>query len=119
MNIIKNYIQVFRKASPYSLYVLFVMLVIYMLNQLDRYALSITSVEIAQSLKYGDKSCLPLSGFPKELSNLCKNLTETLCNLFVVNGTNGTLEHVCKYDYNGQGVEYQVLKKRIKLQKFY
>lgn len=109
MNIIKNYIEVFRQAKAYSLYVLFAMLVVYMLNQLDRYALSITSVEIAQSLKYGDKSCLPLPGFSKNISNLCKNLTQTLCEKFVINTTNGTEQHVCKYDYNGQGVEYQVI----------
>ena len=42
-----------------------------MLNQLDRYALSITSVEIAQDLKYGDKSCqkLPNVAGPDD----CKN----------------------------------------------
>lgn len=84
------------------------MLVVYMLNQLDRYALSITSVETAQSLQYGDKSCLPLPGFPKNISNLCKNQTKSKCEQLVVNGTNGTVSHVCKYDFNGQGIEYQV-----------
>ena len=108
MNIIKNYIEVFRQAKAYSLYVLVILLLIYVLNQLDRYALSITSVEIAQSLKYGDKSCLPLPGFPKNISNLCKNLNQTVCENFVLNITNGTEQHICKYDYNGQGVEYQV-----------
>lgn len=110
MNILQTYIQVFRQANAYSLYILFVMLVVYMLNQLDRYALSITSVETAQSLHYGDKSCLPLPGFPKDTSKLCKNLTQSVCEQFVINGTNGTVEHLCKYDYNGQGIEYQVHK---------
>lgn len=76
MNIIKNYIQVFRKASPYSLYVLVIMLITYMFNQLDRYALSITSVEIAQSLKYGDKACMGFSNQTKENAALCKNITK-------------------------------------------
>lgn len=108
MNIVQKYVQVFRQANAYSLYILFTMLVVYMLNQLDRYALSITSVETAQSLHYGDKSCLSLPGVSKETSNLCKNLTQATCEQFVINGTNGTAEHVCKYDYNGQGIEYQV-----------
>lgn len=56
MNILLTYVQVFKKASAYSLYVLIVLLIAYMLNQLDRYALSITSIETAQSLKYGVKN---------------------------------------------------------------
>ena len=65
------FLKVFRQAKPYSLYVLLVLLLTYMLNQLDRYALSITSVEIAQDLKYGDKSCqkLPNVAGPDD----CKN----------------------------------------------
>jgi hypothetical protein len=63
---------VFKKAKPYSLYVLIVLLLTYMLNQLDRYALSITSVEIAQELKYGDKSCQKLPDITG--ADDCKNL---------------------------------------------
>ena len=74
-NILLNYVEVFRKAQPYSLYVLFILLVTYMLNQLDRYALSITSVETAQDLKYGEKSCLKM---PNQTNgDICKKLNET------------------------------------------
>ena len=37
-----------------------------------------------------------------------KLIDESRCNKVYVNTTNGTLERVCKYDYNGQGIEYQV-----------
>jgi hypothetical protein len=76
-NILMNYLLVFRKGSPYSLYVLIVLLLTYMLNQLDRYALSITSVEAAQELKFGDKSCLKLANQTKENGAKCANLNET------------------------------------------
>ena len=70
-----SYVEVFRKAKPYSLYVLLMLLLTYMLNQLDRYALSITSVETAQDLKYGDKSCMKM---PNQTNgDLCKKLNAT------------------------------------------
>lgn len=45
-NFFTKYFGVFRNAKPYSLYVLLVLYLTYMLNQLDRYALSITSIII-------------------------------------------------------------------------
>ena len=104
-NILVRYLQVFAKAKPYSLYALLILLITYMFNQLDRYTLSITSVEIAQSLKYGDKACMKLSNQTKEAGKVCQGLNETMCDQIFVNGTH---EHICKYDYNGQGAAYQV-----------
>lgn len=108
MGILTNYLNVFKQAKPYSLYVLFLLLVVYMHNQLDRYALSITSIEIAQELKYGDKSCMKLDASVSTAdAKKCSNLNETVCvrtNITV----NGTEKPICKYDYNGQGIEYQV-----------
>jgi hypothetical protein len=75
-NVLLNYLQVFRKASPYSLYVLVVLFFVYMLNQLDRYALSITNIETAQELHYGDRSCMKTK-FNKN-DSLCKSLNETM-----------------------------------------
>lgn len=105
ISIFQKYAQVFQKAQPYSLYVLFLMLFTYMLNQLDRYTLSITSIDVAQSLKYGDKACMLQKNQSKAFSNNCKSLNESACDAHVLNGTK---EHICKYDYNGQGLEYQV-----------
>lgn len=41
---------------------------------------------------------------------ICNNFKKKYfrCNDYHVNGTNGTAEYYCKYDYNGQGFEYQV-----------
>ena len=141
MGILKSYVQVFRQAKPYSLYVLMLFLVIYMFNQLDRYTLSITNLEIAQSLKFGDRACMKLPNATIEQGSICSNLTEAMyetkkykpnekekikssslllfvlnknkkkpsCNTITVNTTNGTWLQVCKYDYNGQGIEYQIV----------
>jgi len=38
-----------------------------------------------------------------------KLICKSRCNNVYVNTTNGTLQRVCKYDYNGQGIEYQVV----------
>lgn len=105
-NILASYLLVFRKAKLYSLYVLAVLFLVYMLNQLDRYALPIVNIETAQELHYGERSCLKTK-FNND-SSLCNNLNETACGLVRVNTTNGTAES-CKYDYNGQGIEYQLL----------
>ena len=48
-----------------------------MINQLDRYALSITSVETAQELKYGDKSCLKLAKPTTAVGEECTKATPT------------------------------------------
>jgi hypothetical protein len=76
-NILISYGQVFRKASPYSLYVLFVLLATYMLNQLDRYALNITNIEISQEIKYGDKGCLKQANQSKTIADECAKLNQT------------------------------------------
>jgi hypothetical protein len=78
MGFFENYLLVFKQAKPYSLYVLFVLLVIYMFNQLHRYALSITSIEIAQELKYGDRTCMKFDNTSKADGAACSkaNLTE-------------------------------------------
>lgn len=45
------------KAGPYPLVVLLLLLLAYLHNQLVRYTLSITAVEVAGDLHYGNKSC--------------------------------------------------------------
>ena len=48
-------------ASKYSIYVLFLLLLSYLLNQLDRYTVGVTSIPMAQDIHFGDKGCLPLN----------------------------------------------------------
>ena len=107
MEELKAYFKVFFKTSPYSLYVLFILFLTFMLDQLDRYALPITSIESAQELKYGEKSCLSAKNYAKQYTAICATYTDRdLCNAVESNATNGT---ICEYNYNGQGIGYQVL----------
>jgi hypothetical protein len=76
MNSFKNIFKVFYKASPYSLYVLLVLFITFMLDQLDRFALPITSIEVAQDLKYGDKSCLKLGNKSKDFVEICSSFNK-------------------------------------------
>jgi len=104
---LKNYFGVFVKANPYSLYVLSILLLTFMLNQLDRFVLPITAVESSQDLKFGTQGCLSLKNASKSDGALCGKArsNQTLCNSLISNVTNSP---ICKYDYNGQGTEYQV-----------
>ena len=51
-------INLVRRADKYSLYVLACLLAAYLLNQLDRYALAVTSMPMAQDIHFGDKGCV-------------------------------------------------------------
>lgn len=52
-----------RKVRAYQLYVLFLFLLTYLLNQLDRYMLAITIKPMSQELEFGDKGCLIMSNY--------------------------------------------------------
>ena len=47
-----------EKVRPYSFWVLLLLLLAYLFNQLDRYMLAITISDVAQELKFGDKGCM-------------------------------------------------------------
>ena len=51
-------------------------LITFMFNQLDRYALSITGLETARALKYGDKACFKLANASEEEGKTCKDLNQ-------------------------------------------
>lgn len=51
-------IQMIKGVRVYALYVLFMMLMAYLLNQLDRYTLPIVTKEAGYDLKYGDLACM-------------------------------------------------------------
>ena len=48
-----------RGARPYSLYVLFVLVLVYTLNQADRFLLSVTGTKIVRDLRFGQFKCQP------------------------------------------------------------
>ncbi|XP_048776691.1 MFS-type efflux pump MSMEG_3705-like isoform X2 [Ostrea edulis] len=98
----------YRTLTPYKLYVLLLLLVTYLLNQLDRYMLAITSKSMAQEIHFGDKACMKNSSFKDRAFEgiKCEDFNlEASC----LNATNNETEHICYYDYNGQGFEYQIV----------
>jgi len=104
MNIFLRYVQVFRQARPYSLYVLMILLVVYMINQLDRYALSVVAQPMAQDIHFGDKSCM--SRYNSSFKDYCKDRNESACEMSFDQRVN---ESDCKNDYNGKGYQYQLV----------
>ena len=72
----KGFLQIF-KAGGYAVYVLFLLLGTYLLNQLDRYALAVSSQPMAHDIKFGDKGCLPYnSSFSHDYKKYCVNSLE-------------------------------------------
>lgn len=103
MNIVLRYFMVFKKAKPYSLFVLFMLFLTYLVNQLDRYTLTIVAKQMAREIKFGDREC---SAKFTEYSKNCTGLNETTCESTVfINKT----QSACEYNYNGKGSQYQAV----------
>lgn len=51
------------KAMVYSIYVLILLLIAYLLNQLDRYMISICTKPMAQDIHYGTQACMKNSSY--------------------------------------------------------
>ena len=43
---------------PYALYVLLILMIVYLLNQTDRFILGVCSEEISRDLEFGERECL-------------------------------------------------------------
>ena len=72
-------LKLIKGASVYSLYVLFVLLMAYLLNQLDRYTLPIVTTDVGYDLKYGDLVCMKnrnISQGTFDDYNITKNITD-------------------------------------------
>ena len=50
-------LRMVTQGRLYSLYVLLALLVVYLLNQLDRYTLPVVTTSVGPDLRYGDKTC--------------------------------------------------------------
>ncbi|KAL4218887.1 hypothetical protein ACF0H5_021475 [Mactra antiquata] len=99
-----------QKIQLYQVYALVLFLLTYLLNQLDRYMLAITIKPMAQELQFGDKGCLLNGNYTENDigSTKCNALTENKC--VATTYDNGTHKHhVCDWNYNGQGFEYEIL----------
>jgi len=59
-----------RKIGLYEGYALFLFLITYLLNQLDRYMLAITIRPMTQELHFGDQGCMPSTSTNISADNL-------------------------------------------------
>lgn len=72
-------LKLVRSSSIYSLYVLLVLLMAYLLNQLDRYTLPIVTSHAGYDLNYGDVVCMTntrVSNATFELYNVTADITK-------------------------------------------
>lgn len=79
-----GFFRLVKNASIYSLYVLLLLLAAYLLNQLNRFTLPVTTKAVAQDVHYGSMSCMIKGPVEKNrcipedvrhnLTNICKNL---------------------------------------------
>ncbi|KAF2885090.1 hypothetical protein ILUMI_21093 [Ignelater luminosus] len=101
-------LQLSEKLSfLYQPYVLGIVSLGYVLGELGHYLIGVTSKAIAMDLHYGDIACQLNSTdfYLSELPVLCEtaNNSET-CLSYNVNGT-----PYCEWNYNGLGIDYQIL----------
>ena len=64
--------------NVYRLYVLFLLLLAYVTNQLDRFLISVCTVAMATDLDYGDQTCTDNSSYLKSELNFtdCSSYSE-------------------------------------------
>ncbi|KAF0308559.1 Protein spinster 1 [Amphibalanus amphitrite] len=79
------------RQSPYSLYVLLLLMAAYLLSKMDRYMLAVVVRPSAQEIHFGDRGCL------LNVSADCVTLTDPA-------GAAG-----CSWDYTGTGLQYDLL----------
>ncbi|XP_037076088.1 protein spinster homolog 1-like isoform X2 [Pollicipes pollicipes] len=95
------------RSSGYSLYVLLLLLLAYLLNQLDRYMLAIVARPSAQEIEFGDLGCQLNDAISSHLSDKdCSNCT-TNATCAVRKDADGVFG--CKWDYTGTGTQYNLL----------
>ena len=75
-------ISMIRNVGVYSLYVLFVLLLAYLLNQLDRYTLPIVTSSAGYDLHYGDLVCMKTKSLSDvfEENNITSSITDICTN---------------------------------------
>lgn len=94
-----SYISFFRmsdirrlcRVGAYPMYALVLLLLAYLLNQLDRYMLAITTKPLAQEIHYGDLACMKNSSYhsKSEVNVTCNGTTQekyvtVVCKLFLI-----------------------------------
>lgn len=101
-------IPVFEKLGfLYDSYVLGILTIGYILGELGHYLIGVTSKQTAIELDYGDHACQQndTSFTRHELPKQCGAvLNDTECLALNMNGVN-----YCEWNYNGLGIDYQLL----------
>lgn len=73
----------------------------------NRFLLPVVTKPLAQEIKYGSKGCMINITSEVHSPNFCSNVkNETECILKTVNKTGSP---VCKWDYTGQGIQYEIV----------
>jgi len=92
----------------YQYYVLAIVSLGYTLAELGHYLIGVTSRETARDVHYGDLACVlnvSLELFNQDVSEECEIAPDIdSCLQLELNGTK-----YCEWDFNGQGMEYQVM----------
>lgn len=76
-------LMLLKGSSVYALYVLLILLMAYLLNQLDRYTLPIVTPFAGYDLKYGDLACMKNRQVDQSVFdslNITSNLTDICTN---------------------------------------
>lgn len=101
-------IPIFKKLGfLYNSYVLAILTIGYILGELGHYLIGVTSKQTAIELDYGDHACQQNdTSFHRHLlPTQCADIPEEgKCLELHVNGTN-----YCEWNYNGLGLDYQLL----------
>lgn len=72
-------LKMLKGSSLYSLYVLFILLMVYLTNQLDRYTLPIVTTSAGYDLQYGDRYCFKNRQLPSKVFkeyDIYENITD-------------------------------------------
>lgn len=101
-------VPIFKKLGfLYNSYVLAILTIGYILGELGHYLIGVTSKQTAIELDYGNHACQQndTTYTRHEIPVQCGSVkNETECVALSLNGT-----HYCEWNYNGLGIEYQLL----------
>jgi len=83
-----------------------ILMLCYSVGEIGHFLIATLSKAIAQDIKFGNQRCLPAdtNEFNSTINNRCKYFNSTNCGQYVISN-----KSVCSWDYDGSGVQYQVL----------
>lgn len=99
-------LSLMRGSRPYSLYVLLILMVVYLINQMDRFVLGVVSTSLAEDLQFAHQSCFPNLSTPLPRNMSCVGACTDIRNQSLCDDR-GTVP--CVWDYTATGIRYEVL----------